>query len=331
MHEPRALRGGLRGVSIQGGKDATGTINNHDGAVIESTGEIGVYIRATVTLTNSVGSTIRGGGSGIRAFGELTVDNKGTIEGLDGDGISLGDGTVTNSGSGALIRAVDTGIFLDGEGSVINEDGAAIDVENDGVVMNWGGDVTNRGGATIDSGNIGVTIADRGKLTNSGDGTRITATGGTAGVLMINYDVEIKDAHVLINEDGASIAGGSSGVEFSVDAGGGVSNTGGATISGEKYGIHATGDRVMVTNSGEGSRIETTDASYDSRFTIFLAGGGGVINTDGAKIVGASSENGIGVYFFDPNYSVGVAPALSAASSTGLGRASRARRPPFIR
>jgi outer membrane autotransporter protein len=317
--EGSLIRGGLRGVSIQGGEDAIGTINNHDGAVIESTGEIGVYINANVTLTNGVGSTIRGGGSGIRAFGELTVDNKGTIEGLDGDGISLGDGTVTNSGNGALIRAVDTGVFVDGEGWVINEDGAAIDAENDGVVMNWGGDVTNRGGATIDSGNVGVTIADFGTLTNSGAGTRITATGGDAGVLMINYDIDIDEAHILINQDGASIAGGRAGVEFTVDAGGSVSNTGGATISGEKYGIHANGDRVTVTNSGEGSRIETTDASYDSRFTVSLAGGGEVINTDGAKIVGASSENGIGVYFFDPNYDADVVPTLSGSVVNGVG------------
>lgn len=314
--EGSLIRGGLRGVSIQGGNF---TIDNRDGAVIEGIGENAVYIDAIGTLTNGVGSTIEGAGSGIWAYGELTVENAGTIEGQDYDGISLENGTVTNAGSDALIRAGDSGVFVDGEGWVVNEDGAAIDADNDGVVMNWGGDVTNRGGAMIDAGNVGVTIADFGTLTNSGEGTRITATDGTAGVLFLNYDVEFDQAHVLLNEDGASIAGGASGVEFSVDAGGSVSNTGGATITGERYGIHATGDRVTVTNAGEGSRIETTDAGYDSRFTIFLAGGGEVINTDEAEIVGASSENGIGIYFSDPNYDADEVPTLSGSVVNGVG------------
>lgn len=108
-------------------------------------------------------------------------------------------------------------------------------------------------------------------------------------------------------------------MEFTAEAGGSVSNTGGATISGERYGVYATGDGVIVTNSGEGSRIETTETSYDSRFTVFLAGGGEVNNTDGAKIVGASSENGIGVYFFDPNYDAAVTPTLSGKLVNGAG------------
>ena len=101
--------------------------------------------------------------------------------------------------------------------------------------------------------------------------------------------------------------------------GGSVSNTGGATISGEKYGVYAGGDHVTVTNSGEGSRIETTSASYDSRFTVYFAGGGDVINTEGAQIVGASAENGIGIYFGDPNYEAGEVPTLSGSVVNGAG------------
>lgn len=312
------ISGGFRGVSIQGG---SGSVDNLDGAVIESLGDNAVYIDATVIVTNGVGSVMTGAASGIWGTGasHVTVWNGGTVEGLAYDGISIGDGFVTNSGSGALVRASATAVFVDGTGEVINEDGAALEADSDGVVMNWGGNVTNRGGATIEAGNVGVTIADFGTLTNSGEGTRIAATGGSAGVLFINYDVDIDDAHALVNEGGASIVGGKFGVEFSLDAGGSVSNAGGSTISGVQYGIYAGGDRVTVANSGEGSLIETTGAGILTRYTVFLARGGEVINTDGARIVGASSDNGIGIYLYDPDYVADQAPALSASVVNGAG------------
>jgi uncharacterized protein with beta-barrel porin domain len=327
------------GVSILGGG---GNLINKDGATINGPGAAihlrgggsisntgsgstlsgdvsGAYLENGGTLSNGAGALITGGDDGVKADDVIELDNAGSIVGETRNGIDARGGSVTNSGAAAKISGADTGVFLDGVGTVTNEDGAKISGGATGVIMNYGGDVTNTGGSSITGDSGGVVVWECGTVTNSGTGSLIA---GNVGVDFTPYD--LTGPFALINEGGAEIEGNYAAVRFYAD--GTVTNSTGAKLTGDINGLvfddgavgtvtNQSGGQIFggyagvnfsgtgtLTNSGLGSTV-----SANSYAVFFEYDEGDTTNEDGAAIV---SINGSGVVY----YAGGTVNNTSAAS-----------------
>lgn len=266
--------GQLSGVISIGGL----TLVN-DGS-ITGTVQDGAYL-AGGTATNTATGSITGANFGLRSTEPLDLTNYGIITGTAEGGVDLRGGDVINSGSTALISAGTTGIFLDGEGSVVNANGARIVAGDDGVIMNYGGDVTNSGGASIVAGTTGIVVWEYGTVSNSGAGSLIS---GNLGLDFTPF--ELTGPFELINEDGAEIEGNYAGARFLAD--GKVSNSGGAKITGIING-------VLFEDGGVGTVINTGGATIVSGYAgVNFSGTGSVTNSGEASTIRANSY---GVFF----------------------------------
>jgi fibronectin-binding autotransporter adhesin len=227
--------------------------------------------------TDGVTSTF-GGGS------DVTVNNEGSIIGIDDDGVFLGNtGTVTNNTAGASILGNIYGVWIQNNGVVENNGaGATITSMNlNGVDVGASGMVTNGGlGSMITGGQNGVFVSSSGVVINSGEGAIITGNGG-AGILL-NFGGTVTNSGL-----GAMITGTVDGILL--NSGGIVDNTGtNAAISGATNGVRVTTDIGTVNNSGNTAMI--TGGVNGINFAA-----GGTVNNSGpnATITGTA---GAGVF-----------------------------------
>ncbi|MEN6336320.1 MAG: hypothetical protein ABFE01_18860, partial [Phycisphaerales bacterium] len=170
-----------QGIAIVG----NGTVTNHTGGSITANGAtIGVNISGgTGTITNEADATITGGRNGVVISGTGSVDNSGTISGLDagyygvrfsntaagayttsvanggtisggaagvsvrfmpGSGTSTATNTVNNSGTIAATGGTGTGLLIEGNGAFANQ------ITNSGTITGYRGiDLTGLGSDTL--------------------------------------------------------------------------------------------------------------------------------------------------------------------------------------
>jgi hypothetical protein len=256
-----------RSALIQGGFSALeieedGASVTNFGAIV-ATGERGVFLWGSTTLTNGTAGDITASISGATAItdgGALTATNYGAITGWGGDGISLSaGGNITNGGS------TDKTASISGYAGVVSSGTATTFLTNFGSIV-----------ATLDA---GVSLGGGGQVMN-----------GTGG-----------DAHALISGAGGVILGaaglvrnyatidGNSGAGVGLNAGGGVTNGGGVDTSAliEGYsGVSATGVAASVTNFGT---ILGTGGLGHYGVYISVAGGtltNGSVNNSTALVAG---------------------------------------------
>lgn len=235
----------------------------------------------TVSITNRAGGSIEGGGYGVVTSGLTTLTNNGTITGDTKSGVSVGAGSVTNSGAGTSISGLSSdGVFIANDaGTVTNEDGASVAGDYAGVELYYGGDVTNQSGGQILGNANGIMTWGGGTITNTGDGSLISATAdpNAIGVDFTPYD---DNPFLLKNEDGAQIVGGYAGAAFFGD--GQLLNTGaGSSITANSYAVYYESTAGDVSNADHAA-IDSLDGSG-----IALYAGGSVDNSGGATITGA--------------------------------------------
>ena len=205
----------------------------------------GVAITGAGSVTNS--GTLFGMTNGVNIGGAGTVTNTGTIFGVNSftsatsghDGVLLGSGSVTNSGSGAFIEGYVNGVEIDGAGALTNS-GQIVGLTN------------------------AVDITGVGTVNNSGAIYNLSTNNSTALLL---------GSGSVINSSGGQILGNYTGV--SVTGNGSVNNAG--TIQGNQYGVYV-GGTGSVTNSGliaitVGSGQPNPDAIR------FVGAGGTIVNT----------------------------------------------------
>jgi fibronectin-binding autotransporter adhesin len=185
----------ISGSSAVRGGDST-TVVNHDGGLIESDfSQPGYDIPAIglgldSTLTNSMGSTIRGY-TGVITGGAVS-NAGGSIIGMTRDGIR-GATVVNNSDGGSILAGfnanrplnISSGINTDATNASINNiRGSTIKGVYRGITLFDGGTVTNDGGSLI-SGSTGISIISRSSATgtvNNAGGS--TITGVQAGIVL---------------------------------------------------------------------------------------------------------------------------------------------------
>lgn len=307
-----AIGGGFRGVAFQGG---SGSVVNEDGARIEASGDIAVYVDGDGTVVNGAGSRIAGVG-GIWMAGDGEVTSSGTVDGGAGNAISIGTGTVTilgpdalvesdgaavvvrrdggtvTSSGGGLIRSADVGVYMSGIGDVTNTAGARIEAALEGIVLDYGGTVTNSGGGTIVADRVGVVIWDAGTVTNSGAGSLIQ---GNVGIDFSPYD--FNGPFSLVNEEGASVVGTNTAMRFW--GSGSVANRSGGLLEGNSHGVVFEAEPGEVVNDGAGTAIIARGGGTTYRYAVYMDAGGTVTNTGGALIsADTDTVNTIGVYLY---------------------------------
>jgi uncharacterized protein with beta-barrel porin domain len=320
------ITGSNRGAEIWSGD---GVVTN--AGTISSTDSEALDIRGNGTVFNQGAASLITGASGIIINNNGTVTNDGTILAHQGTGVSLGGGSVTNTGSASQIIATGYAIAIHSTvgGSVGNAAGATIaggvkgvyiygggpgTVTNAGTIQATGtigiavflangGSVDNQAGATITAATTGINVAfGFGTVTNAGT---ITATAGKG----VNFFGDFNDS--LTNEAGALIQASGSGVSASNGAAtvlndGTISSSGGHGIyllAGGRVTNDATG---LISAYNDGVRVSGAAGTVDNQGTITSAhsygvklnGSGSVTNHTAAVINGyndgARIDSGVG-------------------------------------
>ena len=284
----------------------------------------GVYLGAGATLTNSATAQIAGAASGILANNDpIYVVNEGTIAGTGtgGTGVDVeSGGTLTNSGTGALIYGVTygieaivqaftvvnyakisahagVGVYFGGGGSVTNGATARIDGATYGVLArNTAIGVVNQG-TIAGTKAAGIDLTAGGTVTNSGtaaliSGARsgIAAPGGAATVANQGtitgtgyYGLILGQGGAVTNSAEAVIYGGADGIYSQAGGALTLTNQGGITGgSGGFFGVNLQ-DGGVVLNSGTGASIAGNDGGLWAQHVAATVSNQG-------SIVGAAGE-----------------------------------------
>ena len=269
-----SLKGGRFGAFIEGG---FGTLVN--AGIIATAGYSGFVFGLGGTITNSAGGSISGGTNGVygKYRAAVSITNSGSINGAGPSGAGIdfaGGGSVANNAGGSITGG-GFGVFITGASGTVTNNSNISGTSQSGVDLGAGGSVTNAASATISGKVSGVfSSGNRATVANSGS---INATGG-AGVYGAGTDLE---------------------------AGGTVTNTSGASISGNKFGVFVTGGTGSVTNTG----------AITGPYGIALEAGGSVVNNSGGSISGSTSA----VFFSGGAGTITNAGVISAAASGGTG------------
>ena len=271
---------------------ATGSVGSTDAAALTTAGtadwvidnagsivaggtvaaSVGIMMTGTAgsaggTITNQAGGVISGGHFGIYGLQATTLANAGAISATGaagGVGVVLGTGSIANTGG--TILGSRYGAYFIGPGTVSNT-GSIAGTTNAGVVLNGGGRVENTGpAAQITGQRVGVYLFAGGSVSNTGS---IGGT-GTAG-----YGVLLKAGGTLDNGAGATVTGGRVGVAATGTVVSTLSNAG--ALSGGVYGAGIVGAAAAFTNAPSGA----------------IAGGvAGVLATAGGSVGNAGNITG---------------------------------------
>jgi hypothetical protein len=276
------LSGTSFGVLLPGG----GAVTN------QSTGTIAASSASAdaVQLANTVVNDGQISAAGYGVFGASYVDNQaqGRIAGAAG-GVHMFFGTLINAGSIGAYGTYGTGIFLQTNGLVSNEQNAAISAS--GLGINFAANVgTAINDGVINGGSIGVDHATA--VTNQSDGTII---GGNDGVLITSGTV--------VN---AGTVAGATGIQ--VQGGVPVYNQTGGVIAGSNLGINISGAAGTVENAGTitgGTDAISFGAGYTNRLVVdpgaffsgIVDGGGSGSTLELAAGGGAGSLSELGVRY----------------------------------
>ncbi len=257
--------------------------------------------------------------------GNVLKSNTGALT-LSGN--NSGSGSITLAGGTLNINsatAVGAGVFTIGAGTTINTPAAAIALTNNNV-QNWNGDFTFTGANTLNLGTgavtlgasltatasastltIGGIIGDGGNnrgLTKAGAGNMIlnganTFTGPvaiTGGVLRITNSTGLgtvaggvtQSNNTALEIDGTSAAVIVGAEAFTMDGGGGISNTGAIrNIAGDNtYGGTVTMTRQSRINSDSGTLTLSNSTSVTANNLTLVVGGAGNLTISGAITTG---------------------------------------------
>ncbi|SEM80135.1 autotransporter-associated beta strand repeat-containing protein [Luteibacter sp. UNCMF331Sha3.1] len=299
---------GFMGSSLQGPvvSGNTVTLINHDGGIIDGPVPDGittpaVSLRTGSTLTNGVGSMIRGY-TGVESWG--VVNNAGgTIVGVVRDGIG-GKATLINNTMGGQIVAGTSpppfgpdgaGVFTTGFGVTINNLGSsAIVGTREGVRAYDGATVTNDGGSLI-SGATGINLAGAQGYTNF-----IANTGGST--------ITGTRAGIYLNDGGVIVNGSGSTIETTAMSSGDCAVTLSCAIFVPVYtGVGSVGllGRLSLFNAGYIGGDVQMDAGVANNVTLFAGG-----TIQGALKIGGNAQS---VLRLDGG--IGTAAAYSTAVS----------------
>lgn len=218
----------------------------------------GITVSKALSISNggavdNRGTITSGFFAGVISMGGGTVTNTGSISSTNGDGVyfEAGDaGSVTNTG-GTIQGSGGNGAWLKGGGSIKNEGGGQISTVSTDFDAIWiegaAGTVDNLTGSTITGRYNGVTLVDGGTITNSGSSTiQTTGNGGQNGI-------QGSDAAVIVNNlDTSTISGRLRGVWL--DSGGTVLNEGiisnTATSGSNIAGVRFSSTAATLINKG---------------------------------------------------------------------------------
>jgi len=296
-----------------------------------------IYLANGGDISNTSTGVVNGAEYGIRSdVAAITINNSGSIGGLQAGVDLLAGGTITNSGT-----------ITSGQGAAVYDNGAITSFGNSGVISGttYGihegtagtiGVITNSGSIEAGSGTA-ILLANGGSVSNtalvSGGtyGIKITGAAGTItnnGTIIATSGTGVYiSAHggSLINNAGDTVSGASEGVVFhgfvgsisnagvikssagialSFNDGGTVNNSAGATISGGIAGIGISGGAGTVTNSG----------------VITASTGTAVLLADGGLVTNGSSISGTvnGIDITGASGSVSNAGSISGGTGGGI-------------
>jgi len=284
------------GVTIENHGTITGT-GSMSSPTVHGQG-ITVFGAGDVSIENGRRGDITGVTQGIRveANGEVTITNRGHIEGQSKSGVEVADGTtvnVTNSSAhtiegatnGLYIHDVDTANVDNDHGHIVGHDGDGVridDIDGNVAVQNRFG-FSSWGAARITGSDDGVSVRDvegRASIDNRFGG-KITGRGGDG--------IHVRDVDERVTVDNSvfgSIRGREDGINIQ-DAGDDVviRNSFGGSISGRRgdgIDIRDVRDDVAISNtfggkiSGRDNGIAIDDvrdnASIDNRFGGSITG-----------------------------------------------------------
>jgi hypothetical protein len=260
------IAGAVDGLVIAGGTASVGNFGSIAGATT------GVYLRGGGSILNL--GTISAGKFGIAATGTAVnvTNDAGTLTGGTDGVYLLAGGTVGNFGSLALLSGGSKGVLIDGAGTVTNS-----------------GTISGTNSAS----GVGVSLESTGFVTNTGAAAYI---GGPAA------GIDAAGVATIANQ-GSITASQTFGFGINLAAGGVVTNSAGARISG-LYAIFSIG-AATVTNDG---------ALFGSGDALQLIGGGRITNNPFATISGGSGFQGFGPAAFTV-----VNQGLISAAGSGAG------------
>ena len=281
------ISGGQRGIKVEGGSTIGGSITNEVGGTIRGSGSgsAGIYIQSS-TITGAINNSgdILGPQYGIyvgngSTIGSITNEAGGYIAGAKGElyvganlaGIYITDSEVTGNISNSGTIMGGAGIYV-GSGSAI------------------GGDITN---GDIDNASAAIS----GNQTGIYVGTTSNITGGIS-----NF---------------GTISGGQRGirVEGGSTFGGGITNNEGGTISGSgSAGIYIQNSTITggINNSGD---------ILGQYYGIYVGNGstiGGITNNAGATIRATTSSSSAGIYLTESTVSGNIANSGIISGPMGL-------------
>ena len=252
------------GFGIYGDTTQAWTITNF--GTVEGTAGHGIRLRGGGAVTNggtanssasiygySNGLDI-GVGFGYAAGGLGFATNFGTIVGANGRGVRLEfGGTLTNSGTAALISGGSDGVQASRLATVTNE----------GTIRGYGG------------GDSAVNLSRGGTFTNSGTAALVAGTYG--GVHAFGgYDT------LTVFNDGSIT--GANGIAVRSDSGGSVTNGSGtntaAFMGGDYAGVNITGGAGTIVNDGTITATRVSSGSHGVGFVGGMLTNGSATNTD---------------------------------------------------
>jgi hypothetical protein len=283
-------------------------------------------VLTTGSYSNPAGTTISGTGYGVQLTDAGTVQNAGSINASNGNGVMVdGVGFVTNTTLAAITGSVQ-GVYIGGAGNIYNS--GVISGTITGAYVKGVGIIDNYANALFSGSSFGLDITGAGTVKNLGG---ISASNGigiyTSGVGIVSNSLNgvitgasfgldfFKSAGTVINEgiissanggaayiggygtvsNAASIIGNSFGVD--INAGGSVLNAG--TISASNgSGVSITGT-AFVTNSvaavikGTSFGVDIVGPGIVTNAGLIAASGGTGINAD--YTIAASDGTGISV------------------------------------
>ena len=275
-----------------------------NGGTIAAAAADGLYFGAGGYAGNMGGTNpgvISGADDGVRIAGaEGEVVNFGAITGMNGAGIALDSGSVTNGPDATLDGGADGLVVSLGGGYLLN-DGDISGTNASGVLLRAGGAVTNQTDGVISGGGGGLYIySDQGTVFNAGliegndDGSTGVYLGGggsvtnaAGGTITGVTGIALANAAGTVTNDGG-IYGALAGIHLG--AGGSVTNSADGVITGG-FGIALSGAAGTVVNqgtiAGEGTGALTVPGFGAVAYGgIVLLSGGVVTNTTDGEISG---------------------------------------------